>query len=99
MRDELLSILQLAHDLPPAQLPQFLGELETIRITALSRLTSQAPALEPDTLVDAETASKRLGMSTAYLFRHADALAFARRIGRSVRFSSRGIDRYIAQRR
>jgi excisionase family DNA binding protein len=49
-------------------------------------------------LLDVEQAAARLGVSTDWLYRRAGTLPFAVRLGRAVRFSAAGIDRYIQQR-
>jgi excisionase family DNA binding protein len=97
LRTELQSALQAARELAPDELPGLLGEIEEIRCTAMARLI--APAAAPsscaDELLPIEEASRRLGVSEDYLYRHKDEMPFSRRIGRKVLFSSRGIERYI----
>jgi hypothetical protein len=44
MRPELQAVLALAKDLPPAEVPEFLGALEQIRMTAFARIT-ECPAM------------------------------------------------------
>jgi predicted DNA-binding transcriptional regulator AlpA len=100
MKPELEIILQSAQTLPAAALPELLGDLEQIRVTALARLTAPAPAASsPDTLLNVAEAAARLGMSKAYLYRHHSTFPFARREGRALRFSSRGIAEHLAGRR
>ncbi len=48
---------------------------------------------QEDHLLDATQAAARLGVTRAWLYRH--KLPFAVRLGRRVRFSAKGIDRYI----
>jgi excisionase family DNA binding protein len=100
MTELLESVLQLANDLPRESLPEFLGELREVEVTALARLTqAQVPApTGPDELVDVAEAARRLGVSKGYLYRHRE-LPFARRIGRKLLFSSAGISRYISRTR
>lgn len=97
MRAELQAVLSAARQLPPEELPKLLGELEEIRCTAMARLIAPVPSQPPDELLDVEAAARRLGMSKDYLYRHADSFPFTRRMGRSLRFSARGIDAYIKQ--
>ena len=97
MRDELQSALSAARQLPPEELPKLLGELEEIRCTAMARLSAVPVAALPEELLDVDEAARRLGMSKDYLYRHHARLPFARRIGRSLRFSARGIEDYIRQ--
>ncbi|SRR6266851_5798350 len=100
MRPELEPILAAARLLSPEELPRLLGDLEEIKATALARLT--APMLQPqspDTMLDIEEAATRLGMSRNYLYHHHKRFAFTRRMGRSLRFSSQGIEHFIRQQR
>lgn len=100
MRIELESALTAARTLPAEALPALLGELEEVRTTALARLTAPAPQLQaPDSLVNIAEAAEQLGMSRSYLYRHADRFSFTRREGRSLRFSSVGIQQYLRGRR
>jgi predicted DNA-binding transcriptional regulator AlpA len=96
---ELELVLKAARSLAPDELPQLLGELETVRAVAWSRLTAPAPAplnpQAPDELLDVKTAAGRLHLSVGYLYRHHDLFPFSRRVGRSLRFSNSGIDDYI----
>jgi predicted DNA-binding transcriptional regulator AlpA len=67
MRVELQTVLALASSLPPDRLPEFIGELEVCRITAISRL---APAKDEDETIDAREAARRLGISRPTLYRN-----------------------------
>ncbi len=51
-----------------------------------------------DRLLTVEEAAKKLGLSTDWLYRRARKLPFTVRLGRRLRFSERGLDRYIRQR-
>ena len=96
---ELETVLKAARLLAPDKLPVLLGELEEIRVTAWSRLT--LPLVSPsvpqsrEELLGVEAAALRLHVSKGYLYRHAARFHFTRRVGRALRFSSSGIDRYI----
>ncbi|MGA3090565.1 MAG: hypothetical protein ABSD75_18285 [Terriglobales bacterium] len=97
MKQELEHVLQAAQTLPATALPELLGDLEQIRVTALARLTAPAPVgSAPDTLLNVAEAAERLGMSAGYLYRHHADFPFTRRIGRSLLFSSAGIQTYLA---
>lgn len=97
MREEFQSALLAAWTLSPDQLPRFLGDLEELRATALARLTAPTPQLAPDLNLDAGEAAKRLGMSKSFVYRNAANFPFAVRMGtRAIKFSSRGIDAYLA---
>jgi excisionase family DNA binding protein len=96
MRRELESTLNAARTILPEDLPRLLGELEEIRATALARLTSSSGSAPlPDSLLSVNEAAVRLGVSPHYLYRNHERLPFTRRMGRSLRFSSVGIDQYI----
>ena len=97
MRRELEMTLNAVRTILPEELPRLLGELEEIRATALARLTS-APVANtslPDSLLPVDEAAVRLGVSRHYLYRNHQHFSFTRRMGRSLRFSSIGIDQYI----
>jgi predicted DNA-binding transcriptional regulator AlpA len=98
MIPELQAALNIAQNLKPDELPQLLGELETVRAVAWSRLTLPAPALNQQSrseLLDVDEAAARLGMSASYLYRNHRRFSFARKVGSSLRFSAEGIDSYI----
>lgn len=97
MRIELQSALHLAGTLAPSDLPRLLGELEEIRATALSRLAGPKVEARPDESIDVDEAAKRLGVSRDYLYRHHSEYRFARREGRRLVFSARGLDAYLSK--
>lgn len=98
MRAELQHVLTAAKELPAEDLPRLLGELEEIRCTAIARLTAPATtAPQSDELLDVDEAARRLGTSKDYLYRHHARLPFTRRMGRNLRFSALGIEKYIRQ--
>jgi|ERR1700687_1267187 len=88
-----------ARTLPAEALPDFLASLEKVRVLAFARLIAPAPVPGTDELLGIEEASRRLGISKAYIYRHSGQFPFTRRIGRKLVFSSLGIDRYITARR
>lgn len=94
MRAETERLLALARDLPVEALPSFLGELETVRVTALVRFSF--PQIEPrDQLLEVGEAAARLSVSPAYLYRNSRRLPFTRRVGRKLLFSALGLDAYL----
>ena len=95
MRAELQNVLKSVTELPPEQLPRLLGELEEIRCTAIARLSAPAPAMTQDQLLDVEAAAQRLGVSRDYLYRHHAELPFTRRMGKALRFSTSGIEKWL----
>src|SRR5438132_10675444 len=95
MRQELQAALLAAQSVPPEQLPQLFGDLAEIQATVLARLAVPVQvAAATDELVDIAEASRRLSISRSFLYRHTCRLAFSRRVGRRLLFSSRGIDHY-----
>jgi predicted DNA-binding transcriptional regulator AlpA len=59
----------------------------------------RVPDPPEDHLLDARAAAERLGVSISWLKRRASTLPFSRKLsGKITRFSSRGIDRYLATR-
>ena len=100
MRVELENAMIAARNLAPDELPRLLGELETVRAVAWSRLTAPAAPVNQQSraeLLDVDEAAARLGMSASYLYRNHQRFAFSRRVGRSLRFSAEGIDSYIQE--
>jgi excisionase family DNA binding protein len=69
------------------------------RLLALGADGGTSPDSAPDDrLLDVAEAAARLGTSRDYLYRHARRLPFTVRVGSRLRFSSRGIDRFIRTR-
>lgn len=67
---------------------------------ALSTAEARDVTRPGDRLLKAREASVRLGMSTRWLYKHADELPFAVRTSdRAVRFSERGIEKWLLKRR
>jgi len=99
MRASLEFALGLAKTLAPEELPRLLGDLEEIRVTGLARLASPVTEARPDELLSVEQASKRMGVSRGYLYRHHRQLNFSRRAGRKLLFSSVGLDSYLKKSR
>lgn len=99
MTPELQAVLNVARSLAPEELPRLLGELETVRAVAWSRLAPPAPANSQtrDEWLDVDAAASRLHMSACYLYRHHHIFPFTRKVGRSLRFSASGIESYISE--
>lgn len=51
----------------------------------------------PDRRLDVDAAAAKLSVSTDWLYRHADELAFTVRLGGTLGFSERGIDDFLRQ--
>jgi len=87
-----------ALELPAEELPDLIGQLESVEATAWARLTVPTPTpQEHHELLDVATAAGRLGISSDYLYRHSREYPFTRRQGRKLLFSALGIDRHIRQ--
>jgi hypothetical protein len=96
MEAEEKSLLQMAREAAPEELPALIGQLEAAKATAWARLTSPTPArAEHDELLGVAEAARRLGVSTDYLYSHHRDYPFTRRQGRKLLFSAQGIDRHI----
>lgn len=76
-------------------------EIPALLVGLAGRLLKKKPeptnGHAPDRLLEADEAAERLGMKKAWLWAHSDKLPFARRIGRKIRYSERGIEEYIAK--
>ena len=87
-------MLNGVREMTAEQVPELLGELEVVRATAMMRLTAPAPVPQCGELLNIQAAAKRMGVSTDYLYRHAEEFPFTRRIGRKLLFHSGGINQY-----
>lgn len=77
------------------------GELKAlVQEAVVSALHNGNAGAEPDKLLDAEKAAEMLGHSEIWLYRNSKRLPFSVRMGRSIRFSRKGIEKWIeAQKR
>jgi excisionase family DNA binding protein len=99
MRPELANALELAKTLPAEELPGLLGSLAEITATAQARLLSPSAAPLGDKLLNVKECAERMKVSQDYLYHSHKRLPFARRIGRSLRFSANGLDAYLKRAR
>ena len=80
---------------------KILGELAALDTLLRARLTSEAmddqKAEAKDRLLKIDEAAAKLGTTKDYLYRHAEKFPFTVRIGRALRFSEDGIERYIRE--
>ena len=86
---------------PPTRLPALLSQLSAVQSAMAARLISadrDEPTSTEDTLLTVDQAAERLGVSKDWLFRRSRTLPFVVRLGRHLRFSNRGIDRYLRSR-
>jgi len=91
---------EAAGSLRPEALAEALGEAERLKARLWTRLYAEAAprVQEEDRLLDVEAAAARLAVSTDTLYRKARDLPFTVRIGGNVRFSARGLARFIETR-
>ena len=106
-----LDLAQLASDpsrvtdVPQADIPRLIGETEELRAQLWSRLQAPAPTATPngnapDRLLTVVEATEILAVDKRWLYRNADSLPFTRRIGsRALRFSERGLRRWVETRK
>jgi len=93
--DLLARNLDLIRTLAPNDLRQF-GILANAVLAGINQALLSQP--EQDKLLDVNEASVKLGMSTDFLYRNFKTLPFAvPGMGKAKRFSSAGIERYLAQ--
>lgn len=88
-------------DVDADRIPGLLAQLTAVQATIASRLvmnSHQSEAKNNDKLLNIDEAAARLGVSCDWLYRRTSKLAFVVRVGRHVRFSSGGIDRFIRNR-
>jgi predicted DNA-binding transcriptional regulator AlpA len=88
--------------LDAAGLTALLGEVTNLQFRILGRLNpppAAATPAEPSRLVNIAEAAGLLGMSEGWLYRNASTMPFATRPnGRSWRFDTRGIAKYLRDR-
>ena len=105
--DLLAALEYAAAECLPEDAPALIGELQRMQATVQARMISALahPDGHPeasaaaDRLLTVKEAAQRLGVSADWLYRHARTLPFVVRLGAGLRFSARGIERYIRQRR
>ena|SRR5215467_3275265 len=84
-------------EVDPSQIPALLAQLSAVQSSMAARLVSASPEAKPadDVLLDVTEAAIKLGVSEDWLYRRTRSLPFVVRVGRHIRFSSNGIDRFI----
>ena len=88
-------------DGPHGRIPALLSQLSALQGAMAARLISadcDETVSSEDTLLTVDQAAERLGVSTDWLFRRSRTLPFVVRLGRHLRFSNRGMDRYLRNR-
>jgi hypothetical protein len=82
---------------PREALADVVTRAAAIQARAMARLASPATeiAMTEDKLLTLDEAAEALRKSPSWLYHHARKLPFTRRVGRGLRFSSRGLRRYL----
>ncbi len=85
--------------IPAEQIPALLTQLSTLQTAMAARMIpTNGEAPQADSMLTVKEAALRLGMSVDWLYRRTARLPFVVRLGRQVRFSAQGIDRYLKNR-
>ncbi len=102
---DLLHNLTKVEQLPVEVIPPLLSQLSALqgalaaRLAELVSATSAAALSDEDRLLTIDEAAERLAVTKDWLYHHAKSLPFTvRPARRQLRFSARGIERYIRQR-
>jgi len=103
--DELAAHPERAQELPPEAARDLLARLAPLQTVLLAQAIRPPAGAngqgEPEgqgDLLTVEEAARKLRVSTDWLYRRAGKLPFTVRLGRQLRFSEWGLDRYIRQR-
>lgn len=91
---------RLAH-VDRGQIPALLAQLSAVQASMAARLVVTAQDAANDSveaLLTVDEAAMRLGVSEDWLYRRTRSLPFVVRVGRHVRFSIKGLERYIRNR-
>jgi len=89
---------------PPKEIPSLVAALSARLGLAAARMMTVEPRRDdhqgaPDENLDVAEAARRLGVSTAYLYRNASKMPFALKVGRRRLFSAQGLATWAAKRR
>jgi excisionase family DNA binding protein len=91
-------LLQTVAETPSAHLPALVGALAQVQAVALSRLTTPRPEEHRpearDANISVREAARRLGVSSSYIYKNAESLPFAVRIGRRLLCSERRLEKW-----
>src|SRR5215467_11616868 len=96
---ELLDTPDRVAEIPHAQIPRVLGELEGLRVALLAQLITHSVAVtlaaEPDE--KSQPTDRLLKVTTRWLYRHHRSLPFTRKLSRRLlRFDEAGLHRWLA---
>jgi excisionase family DNA binding protein len=96
----------LVESAEPGELPTLAGELGRALVAVLVRSAVPTAPVPPasqrkgaDTLLTVDEAAERLGVARSWLYRHAKALPFTRKLGhRTLRFDARALELWASTR-
>jgi predicted DNA-binding transcriptional regulator AlpA len=97
-----ISLDELADGAVPASRDEacaLMVRLAAAQTRLAASLATLAEAAGGDRLLDIDEAAGRLGQNRQWLYRRSKTLPFVVRLGAQVRFSERGIERFIQSRR
>jgi predicted DNA-binding transcriptional regulator AlpA len=86
--------------IPVDKIPSLLTQLAAFQTALAVRLMPNAEETfdeSPDRLLKVGEAAQRLRTTPDWLYRHWPHLPFTRRLGRSIRFSEKGLELFIQQ--
>ncbi|MGD0310225.1 MAG: helix-turn-helix domain-containing protein [Acidobacteriota bacterium] len=82
--------------LPLETVPALMAQMAAAQSTLAARLLSSEQKAEPeDKLLDLEEASRMLGVKKDWIYSRTRSLPFIVRLGRKLRYSRCGIEKYI----
>ncbi len=85
--------------IPVSDIPTLLTQLSALQTAMAARLIAgHDETADSDTMLTVEQAAQRLGVSPDWLYRRTKVLPFVVRLGRHVRFSAQGIERFLRSR-
>src|SRR5438093_9112196 len=90
-----------AEEIPLEVIPAMLIQLAATQSLLAAKLIETAGSrnvantAESDQLLDVEQAAEKLGVTPDWLYRRSKRLPFAVRLGRALKFSQNGLDRWI----
>lgn len=96
MRPLLHPVMDLAQTASADELAVLLGELRTIELIAHGRMSRPAVAASrSDEWLTVQECAARMHKSRDWIYRHASAWPFTRRVGKTLLFSSMGLDSFL----
>jgi predicted DNA-binding transcriptional regulator AlpA len=100
---ELINHPEMLAQIPGDSIAPLLVQIASLQNALAARLLEEASGNAADrngngdTLLGVKEAAAKLGVTEDWLYRRSDKLPFVVRMGRNVRFSLQGIERYIRQ--